>query len=334
MARKPLETDVEQFTDADQDNTALVEIRKENNQMAAADVVIMGSFDAIKAVGRIETAQFYATVAEKLIAETALNLREGKKYKGLPYTDEDGNTRHVAHFDEFCERFLGKSARRVQELMSNYNTLGPNLYEQAERLGFRQRDYNALKALPADDRKLIAQAIEEESLDRALDLMQEMAAKHQREKEYTEKLLDNQAKTLEAKDGVIREKTEELNKKSERINLLEAAKRQEIPEVYMPGHVQLTALQDYTRRLTSMITATLNSEIIKLYKEFEGQPPKHIELAARQAVGLIITAAYGVAENMGIEPILEAELAADDPAKADAEAFLAYQARQEQQAEA
>lgn len=304
------------------------------NQMSIVNAAVMDSFDIAKSLGRIETANFFRSVGDKLIAETAINIRDGKKFKGLPYNDESGNLRHVVDFPEFCKVFLGKSYTRTMELIGNHYLLGADLYEQAEHLGFRQRDYNALKALPADDRLIIAQAIEAEDLDKALDLMQQLAAKHQREKDCTEKLLDNQAKTIEAKDGVIREKTEELNKKSERINLLEAAKRTEINEQYMPGHVQLTALQDYTRRLTSMVTATFNAEIIKLYKEFEGQPPKHIELAARQAVGLIVTAAYGVADNMGFEPILDLEQAADEPGRADAKAFEDYLAAQQTQTEA
>ena len=84
--------------------------------------------------------------------------------------------------------------------------------------------------------------------------------------------------------------------------------------------------------MTVKITTTLNSEIVKLYQEFEGfQPPKHIELAARQAVGLIITAAYGVADNMGFEPILALEQAADEPGRAEAKAFEAHLATLEQQ---
>ncbi len=304
------------------------------NQMSLANAAVMANFEVIKAIGRIEAAQFMETVSTKMIVETALNIRDSKKYKGLPYIGDSGKTEIISTFDEYCEKYLGKTGRRVRDLINNYNQIGPELFEQAERLGFRQRDYNALKALPADDRLIIAQAIEAEDLDKALDLMQQLAAKHQREKEATEKELKALSNSLNDKDLIIQSKTELLNKTSDKLVLLEAAKRTEITEHYMPGHVQLTALQDYTRRLTSMITATLNSEIIKLYKEFEGQPPKHIELAARQAVGLIITAAYGVAENMGIEPILEAELAADDPDKADAEAFMAYQARQGQQAEA
>lgn len=145
MARTPKDTMPEQHIVTDADTPGLPAVSETASQVATADAVIMDSFDAIKAIGRIETAQFYATVAEKVIAETAISLKEGKKYKGLPYQDENGNTRHVATFDEFCEAFLGKSARRIQELMQNYNVLGPALYEQAEKLGLRQRDYNAIK---------------------------------------------------------------------------------------------------------------------------------------------------------------------------------------------
>lgn len=311
------ETNVQQLVDA-------------GNQMSIANAAVMDSFDVIKALGRIEAANFFTTVGDKLIAETALNIRESKQYKGLPYKDEAGNLRHVGDFPEFCKVFLGKSYTRTMELISNHNLLGPELYEQAERLGFRQRDYNALKALPADDRLLIAQAIEEENLDKALDILQEMAAKHQREKTVTEKQLDELVKSVEAKDSVIKGKSAELDKKNELLARLQLEKTSKVDEVAMPGEHQLMLLQEYSRRLTVQITATLNSEIIKLYNEFDDQPPKHIELAARQAVGLIITAAYGVADNMGFEPITEPELADDEPGKADAEAFLAYQSAQEQ----
>jgi len=325
MARTPVDTEITQHIVTESDAQNLPAMSESADQLAAADAVVMSSFDAIKALGRIETAQFYETVSEKLIAETAINLREGKKYKGLPYQDENGNTKHVSHFDEFCDVFLGKTARRVQQLMSNYNTLGPDLYEQAERIGFRQRDYTALKALPVDDRKLIAHAIEEESLDKALDLMQEMAARHFREKEAAQKLIADKEQSLVAKDRVISEKTAELNKKAEKLALLETSKRQEIAELAMPGAAQLSWLQSYTREITAKIEATLRSEIVKLYGEFGDQPPKHIELAAAQSLGLIITAAYGVAHDLAISPVTEPETAADDPAKANAEAFMKWE---------
>jgi hypothetical protein len=131
--------------------------------------------------------------------------------------------------------------------------------------------------------------------------------------------------TATAKDRVISDKTAELNKKAEKLALLEAAKRQEITEVPMPGSLRFTCLQNYTREITAKIEATLRSEIVKLYGEFGDQPPRHIQLAAAQSLGLIITAAYGVAHDLAISPVTEPETAADDPAKADAEAFMKWQ---------
>lgn len=143
------------------------------------------------------------------------------------------------------------------------------------------------------------------------------------------------AALAQAKDDVISGKSKFIDKLEEKLAIATNKKTSDIAEVDMPGEAQLMRLQDYSRELTVKITATLNSEIVKLYKEYEGfAPPKHIELAARQAVGLIITAAYGVADNMGFEPILELEQAADEPGRADAKAFEDYLATQEQKDEA
>ena len=221
MGRTATETSVEQHIVTEDDAKGLPAMLEEANQLTIAQAAVMDSTDVLKAIGRIESAMFFRQVGDKLIAETAINIREGKKYKGLPYKDAEGNLRQVGDFSEFCQVFLGKSYTRTMELISNYNQLGPDLYEQAERIGFRQRDYNALKALPADDRALIAQAIEEENLDKALDIMQEMAAKHVREKEVLGKKLDALTKDNQSKDDVIKQKIETNNKKDDEIVTLQ-----------------------------------------------------------------------------------------------------------------
>jgi hypothetical protein len=211
MARTTTDADIAEFAPNEAVGKNLAELKVSLDAGDMANAIIADAEDALKMLGRIEAADFMATVAQKMIAETAINLKEGKKYKGLTFIDENGNGRRVATFEEFCEYKLGKSKRRVNELINNYNLLGPELFEQAEKLGFRQRDYNALKALPADDRQLIAQAIESESLDSALDLMQQLAAKHQREKENLETETAELKKSLASKDAVIQKKDEKLN---------------------------------------------------------------------------------------------------------------------------
>lgn len=69
------------------------------------------------------------------------------------------------------------------QLAYNLNLLGPELYEQAEKIGFKVRDYQALKALPSDEQEIVKQALEAQNKESAVDLMQEMALKHKKEKE-------------------------------------------------------------------------------------------------------------------------------------------------------
>jgi phage shock protein A len=227
MARTPGEHKTPEYVVTDEDTPGLPALMDTANQMAAADLVVMESFDVIKALGRIETAQFWLTVGEKLIAETAIFIRDGKKYKGLPYKDENGNCRHVGSFQEFCEIFLGKSRQRVQELVSNYHLLGPDLYEQSERLGLRQRDYNAIKALPADDQAVIKQAIEAESRDKVIEILEEIIARNASEKAALKKRADELKASLDSSG----ERNANLNRRvgelEEQISTLKGRRSQE-----------------------------------------------------------------------------------------------------------
>lgn len=255
MARTPVETL--------QPNTEINPVQEKNvnelveagQQVSIAQAAVMDAEEAMKMVGRIEASVFMATVAEKMIAETAISLKQGKKYKGLAFIDEYGNGRQIATFEEFCQYKLGKSRRRVDELVSNYNQLGPDLYEQAEKIGFRQRDYNALKALPADDRALIAQAIEEESLEKALDILQEMSAKHVREKEALIKQTEELTHTIEAKDSVIKAKSAAIDIHVNKLALLETKQKTVSAEqrlLDLRSNLQITAADIKTNVMTML----------------------------------------------------------------------------------
>ena len=329
MANKTITTVMPDTAATSQQLLVLDEMAAETEQLRIAQAAVMGSFDVVQSLGVIKASLFYTSVSEKLIAETAIKIRQGKKYKGLPYLDAEGNTKHVSVFEEFCEVFLGKTARRVQQLMSNYNLLGADLYEQAEKLGFQQRDYNALKALPADDRQLIAQAIESESLDKALDILQEMAARNQRDKDASAKTIQEQDDQLKDKDAVLSEKTKLLLKKSEELARLERVDRHDVERELMPGHYQLEAMHVFTSHIVNEIEASLRSHIAKLHT-VTGMPlPKTVELSIAQCLGLIITAATGLAGDLRIEPVTDADKAANDPAKQDAEDFLAWRQQSE-----
>lgn len=181
-------------------------------EQAAKDIENEMIFTAGKIASRIETALFYETVSQKVVVESYLELKKTKAFRALQYRDQDGKAKHVSSLDEFCQVFLKKSQRRVQQLADNYHAIGADLYETAERIGFGQRDYNALKALPAEDQEVIRQAMSPDAdRDQVLDLLQEMAARHASEKEALTAEATEAKETAEARSDVIAKKESMIN---------------------------------------------------------------------------------------------------------------------------
>jgi hypothetical protein len=137
-----------------------------------------------------------------------------------------------------------------------------------------------------------------------------------------------------AKDRMIMAKNKQIDDLAEKLERAQSTKKKGIVEQTLPGEAQLAALQAYSRQVVVNIEATLRSEIMKLYKEFDGDNlPRSMHLAINQSLGLIITAAYGVAGDLNLEPVLDPDKAANDPIKQDAEDFLAWEAEQDRLAD-
>lgn len=173
------------------------------------------AFEAARMLGQIEALQFTRDIADLTLVRIFLKLKENKAYRALTVKSDDGKARRVADLDEFCEHFLGKSARRMQELASNYHLLGPQLYETAESIGFRAQDYRALKALPADDQAVIKQAMQSDDRNQVIGLLQEMAARHASEKAALQAEATEAKETAEARDQVVRAKEAKITQLEE-----------------------------------------------------------------------------------------------------------------------
>lgn len=172
---------------------AVIERNKQevlNQAEQERDEVLAAGID----LGRLEAMDFIATVANSAILAIYENVKKSKAWRLLRnHNNCDG--RNFESLAEFCEVKLGKSYRRLQELASARNAIGQEAFEQAERLGLHQRDYNAIKALPAPDQELVRRAVEEaQSRDEVLDLLQELAARHATEKATFAKQVDEAKK--------------------------------------------------------------------------------------------------------------------------------------------
>src|SRR5574343_729674 len=204
-------------TTIDQDKVAgaMAQMRADviTQHEAEKDEVLAAGID----LGRLEALDFIATVANSAILPIYENVKKSKAWR-LLRNPKSSNGSNFASLDEFCEVKLGKTYGRLQHLVANRNVIGQEAFEQAERLGLRQVDYNAIKALPAPDQELIRRAVEEaQSSNEVLDLLQELAARHATEKEAMARQVEEA--TAEAKAG-----EEVRTKLHQRIDKLEREK--------------------------------------------------------------------------------------------------------------
>ena len=183
-------------------------------QQQAMDEVLAAGID----LGRIEAMDFVATVANSAIIAIYENVKKSKGWR-LLRDPRFGDGRQFQSLDDFCEVKLGKSYKRLRELTLNRNTLGQEAFEQAERLGLHQRDYNAIKALPAPDQELVRRAVDEATTrEQVLDVLHDLAARTvQREAALQGELQDarDQAEELAASKKVVEGTVADLRKQAQ-----------------------------------------------------------------------------------------------------------------------
>ncbi|ADU63428.1 MAG: hypothetical protein KUA35_10330 [Pseudodesulfovibrio sp.] len=209
---------------ADQGTLAIpeAELMQVQNSAAVAAQAVMDVEGVLRDLGRLDATLFYANVADSMLVQIFEKVKKEKAYKKLHYFDEAKNLRQFQTLEEFCEIKLGKSYRRLQELSQHMQALGSDLYESAERIGFRNRDYRALKALPPEDQAVVKQALESESKDEVLDILQDLAARHQSENEAARKERENLTADLEARSRLLEDKAKRLQTTEEELYKLKS----------------------------------------------------------------------------------------------------------------
>lgn len=282
-------------------NEAVVRQDQADHAVVQESENMMMDFEEVhRQVGQIEGLEFMRRVADVALAQVFENLRNSGKYKGLPYKDCAGNLRYVADIEEFCEAKLGKSYRRCMDLSQNLRLLGPELYEQSERLGLRNIDYKALRALPEDDQVLIKQALEDStSRDQVIDLMQEMAVKHAQARAAQEEALAEEKAESEGKDRLLAQKTQRINElvaEKNRADALTADERATELE---------TALTQVTLEAVGHLLAVKNRiHDIRALDDL----PQGLYTACGNALQRLVSEIMGIALDYGIELHLAAEL--------------------------
>jgi hypothetical protein len=202
---------------------ALLDSQNAGLSNAQTDEVFASGVD----IGRLEAMNFLITVSESAILGVYENVKKSKAYLHMR-NPQSVHGEHFQDLEEFCKIKLGKSYARLRAIAGNRDAVGADAFEQASRIGLQQRDFNAIKALPAPDRELVRRAVEDaSSREEVIDLLQELASNSAAaQSDLTNKVEEAQEEVL-AKEQVIADKDKKINKLEAKLKVIQAHKPDE-----------------------------------------------------------------------------------------------------------
>ncbi|MDO9878976.1 hypothetical protein Q7449_00590 [Glaesserella parasuis] len=199
-----------------QEQNAVALAAKAMTQEMAEAYEIMGTLKAFNFVQKLLTVGSLKKLQE---------IKESKKYKGVTVVTDDGNLLTVGNFADFCKA-CGLSDKKVYEDLQNLNAFGDEFMETSQRLGLGYREMRKLRQLPEEARAEIIDADYSDATDKEelIEKIEDLTAKHVREKDALTKQLETakgnyeaQSKVMANKDRKINELSEELAKKKHNI---------------------------------------------------------------------------------------------------------------------
>lgn len=208
-------------------------------------------------VGALKATGFFkkvSTVTEiKLISE----IKESKKYKGLKLINHEGKYVTCSTFQDFCNA-IGYSYEKINQDIQNLGLFGEDFLETSQRMGLGYRDLRKLRKLDDADREVIinGEAVKAEDRESLIDLIEEMSAKHAKEKETLNKKVSDLTADVEAKDQVLKTKNEKMDKMDHELTKLKSPPAIKKRAESEPQLLAKKALDDMHVATQTMLNAT------------------------------------------------------------------------------
>lgn len=204
------------------EDTKVIDLSAEQQKgILEAKSVLNSKQDVLLKIGQSQALNFIAkllTVSElKLLQE----IKKSKSYAGLTYRDDSGQLLTVSTWDECCQHILKTSRQHIDEKLINLNKFGEEFFESAQSMELGYRDLRKLRQLPQDDQTLVieSEAIDAGDKEAVKDLIDDLTAKHAKEKETLQKRVEESEAVAKARQKLVQtanqqvaDKTEELEK--------------------------------------------------------------------------------------------------------------------------
>jgi len=174
-------------------------------------------------LGQARTAQSFAKLATVVTLRTLAEVKETKAYRalrGVSCVDSQGNKiDDVGTWDGYC-RAIGRSKTSVDEDLRNLAAFGEEALESLQAVGAGYRELRKLRQLPEEERQLIIQgeAVQIEDKEALVELIEDMAARHAKEKEELKQQAEDSRQELEASRRVTQDKSNRIAELEEQLH--------------------------------------------------------------------------------------------------------------------
>ncbi|MCS6119727.1 MarR family transcriptional regulator [Shewanella baltica] len=211
-------------------------------------------------VGRIQMANAVKQFANVGSLQILKNVKETKDYKNLKGLKLPTGEILQGTWEEFC-KLIGESKSSVDERLKNLEVFGQEALESMQSIGMGIRDLRRLRQLPENELKAIVDGdqLTVDSKEEALDIIEEMAAKHRAESTKLNEKLEHLELSSKASDQLLEKKGKQIH---ELEKALEIAKGKGTP-------AQIKQLEAERNKALSQAIINAKYEIFKGLAAFE-----------------------------------------------------------------
>ncbi|MCP3130052.1 hypothetical protein [Shewanella sp. KJ2020] len=221
---------------------------------------LAGAASASILVGRIQMANAVKQFADVGSLQILKNVKETKDYKNLKGLKLPTGEILQGTWEEFC-KLIGESKSNVDERLKNLEVFGQEALESMQSIGMGIRDLRRLRQLPESELKAIVDGdqLTVDSKEEALDIIEEMAAKHRAESSKLNEKLEHLELSAKASDQLLEKKGKQIH---ELEKALEIAKGKGTP-------AQIKQLEAERNKVLSQAIINAKYEIFKGLAAFE-----------------------------------------------------------------
>jgi len=251
-------------------------------------------------------------------------VKENKLYQQLAGMRAPNGSELKGTWVEFCG-LLGISDDKANHDIANLRSFGEEALEQMQRIGIGYRELRQYRKLPEDQRLALIEVAKAGDKEGFVELAEEIIARHAKEKEALLTQAEEAAADLEAKDRVLADKAEQIQKLEEQT----ARKFKPRPNSEAKSLEEQNLIEELDTA-TAAASVYLQKLFLAADAAMQDSQRDAIQLRARQSVEWLAQQLAQISTEFGIAVNFEEMVR---PAWLSEEALDAMEARQREQGE-